>query len=238
MLAAASVYIVCSPVDRVGKTLVARLLTEFFIGEDRAVTAFDLNRNTPRLVDYVPDWAVPATLADTRGQMALFDRLVEGDGTAKVVDLGSASFERFFTIVAQIGVMEETRRRKVQVVVLFLASPDAASVKAYAALHRSLPGLVLVPVHNEALVRGSRRDILGAGRGASLPLRLPRLAPRLQALVADPAFSFAQLRAGRIASAAETYRFELDSWIKRAVLEFRELELRLLLVNLGFSRCA
>jgi hypothetical protein len=168
--------------------------------------------------------------------MALFDRLVEADGTAKVVDLGSASFERFFTVVAQIGMMEETRRRKVEVVVLFLATPDAVSVKAYAALRRWLSGFVMVPVHNEALSRGPRRDGFPAGHGASLPLRLPLLAPGLQAIVADPTFSFADFRAGRIVSAAEPYRFELDSWIRRTVVEFRELELRLLLAALGFSR--
>jgi hypothetical protein len=41
-------YIVASPRPRVGKTLLARLLIEFFYASDRALIGYDLNRASRR----------------------------------------------------------------------------------------------------------------------------------------------------------------------------------------------
>jgi hypothetical protein len=231
MSARTPVYVICSPFDRVGKTLVARLLAEFFTADDRYVEAFDLNADAPSLIDYLPGCTAAATIDDTPGQMALFDRLVTGDGAAKIVDLGHAVFERFFTVLAQVDFVSEAARRNVQIIVMFVASPEPASIKAYATLQRWLPGLTLVPIHNEALVRGPQRGRFPTG-GAGLPLRLPLLAPTLARVVGAPEFSFAEFRAGKIPAEARPYRFELESWLRRAWVEFRELELRLLLASL------
>ncbi len=46
-----------------------------------------------------PAWTAAADLGDTADQMALFDRVIVDDGIAKVVDLGHASFERFFAVM-------------------------------------------------------------------------------------------------------------------------------------------
>ena len=229
------VYVVCSPLDRVGKTLTARLFTEFFIAEDRYVEAFDLNVDQPSLFDYLPGCTRSADIADTRGQMALFDRLIRDDGAPKVIDLGHGSFEPFFRIVGQVGFVEEARHLGIQVVTLFVAHPGPASVQAYARLQRWLAGMVLVPVHNEGIVRGQNREQFPISGGASLPFRIPALAPGLQRIVNTPAFSFADLRYGRQADIEEAYRYELESWMKRIFVEFRELELRLLLETLQLS---
>ena len=47
-------YVVCSPCRGVGKTLVSRLLTEFYVLDDRPVAAFDLADEGPQLADYLP----------------------------------------------------------------------------------------------------------------------------------------------------------------------------------------
>ena len=63
-------YIVCSPRRCVGKTLIARLLTEFYVVKDRPVLAFDLADEGPQLTDYLPKVAAIADIGDIRGQMA------------------------------------------------------------------------------------------------------------------------------------------------------------------------
>ncbi|MPZ59480.1 MAG: hypothetical protein GEU91_23970 [Rhizobiales bacterium] len=229
------VFVVCSPLERVGKTLIARLLTEFLIADGRTVESFDVNSDQPSLVDYLPGCTTMATIADTRGQMALFDRLTRDDGTPKVVDLGHNAFERFFTVMAQVGLVEEAHRRRVQVVVLFVASPGPAAPRAYAAVQRWMPGLKLVPVHNEVLGRTLQRDQYPARSGASLPLHIPLLAAGLHRIVIPPAFSFSDFRAGKLRMITTSYRFEIESWMKRVFIEFRELELRLLLATLRLS---
>ena len=49
-----AIYIVCSPRQRVGKTLVARALTEFILADGRAAIAFDLNPNNTALYGFLP----------------------------------------------------------------------------------------------------------------------------------------------------------------------------------------
>ena len=44
------VYIICSPRPLVGKTLLARLLSEFLLLKDGAVSGFDINLNEPSLL--------------------------------------------------------------------------------------------------------------------------------------------------------------------------------------------
>jgi hypothetical protein len=48
------VYIICSPRPLVGKTLIARLLSEFLLLKNGAVAAFDINLKEPSLLDYLP----------------------------------------------------------------------------------------------------------------------------------------------------------------------------------------
>jgi hypothetical protein len=60
-------YVVCSPCRSVGKTLVSRLLTEFYVVNDRPVAAFDLADEGPQLTDYLPDITTIADISDTRG---------------------------------------------------------------------------------------------------------------------------------------------------------------------------
>jgi len=229
------VFIVCSPLERVGKTLLARLLAEFFIGGGYEVECFDLNAEEPSLLDYLPGCTRPARIDDTRGQMALFDELVRGDAVPKVVDLGHRAFDPFFTITAQVGMAEEAWLRHVQVVALFIASPGPAAARAYTTLRQWLPGIVLAPVYNEALGRAQSRELYPTSGGASLPLRLPVLAAGLHRIVSHPGFSFAEFRSGTLRDITNPYQEELESWIRRVFLEFRELELRLMLTTLRLS---
>ena len=92
-----SVTIIASPRPRVGKTLLARLVTDFHIHEGRAAAAFDLNDGPTALALFAPGHAAKANIADIKGQMALFDRLVADDDAAKIVDVGHEQFEEFFT---------------------------------------------------------------------------------------------------------------------------------------------
>ena len=87
-------YVICSPCRRVGKTLVSRLVAEFYVVNDRPVAAFDLADEGPQLADYLPGITTIADIGDTRGQMAFFDRLIADDVGARIVDLSHRVFKR------------------------------------------------------------------------------------------------------------------------------------------------
>src|ERR1700750_2665544 len=97
------VYISCAPRPQVGKTLLARLLSEFLLLKNGNVASFDINLKEPSLVEYLPRITETAEVIDPYGKMQLMDRLIVNDGVAKVIDLGFHAFDEFFTMVEEIG---------------------------------------------------------------------------------------------------------------------------------------
>src|SRR6202007_2451900 len=130
------VYIVCSPRPLVGKTLVARLLSEFLLLRNGTVIPFDVNLKEPSLLEYLPDITETAEVDDTFGKMALMDRVILNDGIAKVIDLGFHAFDEFFKMTEEIGFMKEAVRRGVSPGILFGADVDRTSALAYSMLEQ------------------------------------------------------------------------------------------------------
>ncbi len=227
-------FIVASPRPQVGKTFIARLLFDFLRLDGGAAVAFDLNPSGEALRDHVP--AIASDIGDTRGQMALFDRLIADDGAAKVVDVGYAAFDRFFAIAQEIRFFEALGRRSIEAMILFAADPHPASVRAYADLQQRVSGAAVVPVFNEAIVKGrALREQFPFARAAAVPLQIPELAPLLKAQIDRSSCSFADLHDRLPKAVPYGLACELRAWTRRTFLEFRELELRLLLEKLRAS---
>jgi hypothetical protein len=230
------VYIVASPRPRSGKTLLARALTEFFLTDGRPVGAFDLDTLDGTLARFLPKFTVRADIADTRGQVALFDELIVANEKPKVVDVSAHAYEPFLKVMEQIDFATQAALVSVDPVILFATNAEAPSVRAYARLRERFPGLSLVPVYNDGIVRGhSLRNDFPATSVTALPLRLPMLSPSLRAIIDAPAFSFTEFRRSQPTDMREILADELTSWLKRVYLQFREMELRLLLTNLRGS---
>ena len=225
-----SVAIIASPRPRVGKTLLARLLTDFHLQEGRSVAAFDLNAGEGMLSQFLPDHVTPSAIENLKGQMALFDRLMAEDGATKIVDLGQTSFEAFFTLASQFGFAEEARQRGIVPMVLYLMTPDRTSVEAYHSLYRRLPEAMFVPMQNEVFGFAQYRNKYAPIGSGTVIVRLPMLASGLRKYITTPPFSFAD---GRIGTALDMdVNIELQHWLRRIYREFRELNLRILLTNL------
>ena len=158
------VYIICSPRPLVGKTLIARLLSEFLLLKNGTVTAFDINLKEPSLLEYLPKITETADVIDTYGKMQLMDRLIVNDGMAKVIDLGFHAFDEFFKMTGEIGFMKEAVRRGVAPVVLFVADTDRVSARGYPMLQQQVPPHALITIDNEHVVRGELPPAMGGGR--------------------------------------------------------------------------
>jgi hypothetical protein len=214
------VYIICSPRPLVGKTLIARQLSEFLLLKNGAVAAFDINLKEPSLLEYLPDITETAEVDDTFGKMSLMDRLIVNDGIAKVIDLGFHAFDEFFKMSEEIGFMKEAARRGVAPFILFVADTDRVSARAFPMLQQQIPKTALVVVDNEHVVRGELPEAMAQERilrFAALPVFLKTYIDRLT-------FSFTGYLRGEKDSSTE-----LHQWIRRNYLSFRELELSLIL---------
>ena len=218
-MSATPVYIICSPRPLVGKTLIARMMTEFQLLKNGEVVAFDINLKEPSLLEYLPKITETADVEDTFGKMALMDRLIVNDAVAKVIDLGFHAFDEFFKMSDEIGFMKEATRRGVAPIVLFVADTDRASARGYAMLQQQIPPATLVTIDNEYVLRGELPTAMANGRTlrtAALPVFLKTYIDRLT-------FSFTDYLRNEKDSSTE-----LHQWIRNNYFGFRELELNLL----------
>jgi hypothetical protein len=226
--------LVCSQLPRTGKTLVARLCAEFNRALEAPVVPIDLGTADPSLSEFLPDSTIRASIADIRGQMALFDRLAARDGIPKVVDIGCPHASSFFKIMRDIAFAVEAQDRAISTSILFIAASDDASIKMYAGLREQFPSFTLVPVYNEIVAYG--RDIRRAfvRRTVGLPaLQIPRLPLPLQTIVDTPPFSFAEFRRQMSPDlTTDDLNVEFDVWLRRIFRQLRELELSILINGL------
>jgi len=214
------VFIICSPRPLVGKTLIARLLTEFLLLKHGTVTAFDINLKEPSLLEFLPKVTETADVIDTFGKMQLMDRLIVNDGVGKVIDLGFHAFDEFFKMTGEIGFMKEAARRGVSPIILFVADTDRASARAFPVLQQQIPPNALVTIDNEHIVRGELPPAFARGR----VLRIAALPVFLKTYIDRLTFSFTgYLRNEKDSST------ELHQWIRENYFRFRELELNLML---------
>ena len=188
-----SITIVTSPRPKVGKTLLARLLTDFHRNQGRAIAAFDVNPGDATLVQFLPEVTKVADVSDVKGEMALFDRLI-----------------------------------------VFVVGPDRTSAEAFRGLRSRLPQVTLVPLYNEALDEPQHRENYSVWAGGAM-VRLPTLAPGLRRYIEKPPFSFIEQRLANARQIPLDARLELQRWLRKINLEFRELDLRILLADLQFS---
>jgi hypothetical protein len=214
------VYIICSPRPLVGKTLVARLLSELLLLKDGKVAAFDINLKEPSLLEFLPRVTETAEVGDTFGKMALMDRLIVNDAVAKVIDLGFHAFDEFFKMSDEIGFMKEAARRGVSPIILFVADTDRTSAHGYAMLQQQIAPTALVTIDNEYVLRGELPEAMAHSR----VLRIAALPVFLKTYIDRLTFSFTDyLRNERDSST------ELHQWVRKNYFSFRELELDLML---------
>jgi|SRR5579859_4067001 len=217
---ATPVYIICSPRPQVGKTLIARLLSEFLLLKNGGVNAFDINLKEPSLLDYLPNLTETADVIDTYGKMQLMDRVIVDDGLSKVIDLGFHAFDEFFKMSEEIGFLKEAARRNVAPIILFVADTDRTSSRAHEMLRQQIPPQNLITVDNEFVVRGELPVSMSRGR----VLRVAALPTFLKTYIDRLSFSFTgYLRQEKDSST------ELHQWIRRNYFMFREMELNMIL---------
>jgi hypothetical protein len=228
------VCIVASPRPRTGRTMLARALIEFYRINGGPAQAFDLDAMDAALTQFLPDCTARADIGETQSQVALFDQLIVADEIPKVVDVSAHTYEAFFNVMADIDFAGEARRQGIEPVILFAASSDPLSIKAYARLRARFRGIPTAPIYNDAIMRRHNlRSEFPATSAVALPIQVPVLSPTLRALVDAKPFSFNEFR--RRPHTQELLVAELNSWLKRVHLQFRELELRLLLAGLRGS---
>lgn len=236
MSRATQVILVCSARPRIGKTLLARLFVEYCRADSQPVAAYTINPIDVALGDFLPDVVNTVSLAETSGQMALFDRLVMDDATTKIVDIGHQALDKFFTLAYDIEFAAEARGRGIDVIVAYIAEPSDLSVRTYGALKARFPEFAFVPVFSDSVARGIEfRSMFAARPGGTQPLLVPKMSPQVHAIADRHPFSFIEFLRRPPSNLPRTLLDEVDGFFKRFNRQWREIELSLLLNRLRVS---
>jgi len=140
--------IVCSNRGRNGKSLVARLYTDYLLLTGQNPVVFDADTPHGHLRRFFPERSELIDIVRTDRQVAMFDRIMAEPWRDYVVDLPARDLVRFFDIIEEIDLISEARRVAMPVVVLFVVEPAMDAIIAARDLMRSAPVDCFVPVQN------------------------------------------------------------------------------------------
>jgi hypothetical protein len=206
MLDRSLALIVASPRPKVGKTLLARLIADYFRGLGQRPVLFDTDSYEPKLASFFPTKAKVIDLDKVPGQMALFDRLSLPSAETRVVDLTHRHFEKFFELMRAMDFASEAKGHDVVPAILYIAGPDAETYERGLRLMREFPEYAFVLVENlflgEVEVTTRVGEAYQTFQDHEPHMVMPPLEPFFAGMVDNTTLSLAEFQRERPASVA------------------------------------
>ncbi len=220
-------FICCAPHGRVGVSTTARLLSDYFLVSRRDFLGFDTDPHEPDYAQRFPSRAQNVDIGSTQGQIAMIDRLLVADGEAKIVDLWSRSYDRFFALVQEIGFVEEARLRGIEPVLLFHADASEASAAAAYRLAGALPSVETLLTYNEGAAGfGAQTQEILALHPPHRRLRVAGLDPMVARALQPIDLSLSFFLMDPPTDMSLVVRAGLKSWLTPIFSQFRAFEMR------------
>jgi hypothetical protein len=221
------VFIVCSPAGRVGKSMIARLLSDYFLASKRSFLGFDTDPHEPVFATRFPQHVIVSDLSVVQGQMALFDPLLVNDEVPKIIDLWHRSMDSFFSLVDQTDFIAEAISAGVEPVIFYIADASTRSLEAAVRLSDRYPDQQMVTVENAGPAPLSRGQL--ARYPANRIFKVGVLDPVLRHAIESPNFSLSSFLLSPPPSMSIVVRSGLREWLMRVFSQLRSFELRLTL---------
>ena len=140
--------IVASLHARTGKTLLARVLAEYFILSGVRPMLFDTDTAECQLCASFPHETLVVDPNEVPDQMSLFDTLALTTPEARVVDVTHQSFRKVFKVMQDIDFIAEARARNVEPVIFYIADRQPDSYAEALQLRGRFAGCPFVAVDN------------------------------------------------------------------------------------------
>lgn len=221
-----TVYIVCSDRGRNGKTLLARVLVDHLLLEERDPFCFDLSHPEGALRAYFPGRTALIDLSSEDSRRKLFDIVLGRTGRDYVIDVPGAHLARFCELAGEADLAGAAREKGFRDCVLYIVDREAASLKTAVAVEDMLQPDLLVPVVNRHV-------------GSCLPdgvpgpvVTLEKIEGELQAIVANRRFSLRSFLLGDDSSVPARLRAQLKNFLHSAQAGLRNLDPALSLQSL------
>jgi hypothetical protein len=211
-----TLYIVCSDTHRNGKTTLSRLLADYLLLDGRDPFLIDTDAPDGPLRNFFPGRTALADFATTRGQMKLFDTILQSPGRDYVVDLPERHTESFFAKEKVLGFFSEAHKAGFRIFVFFVVDNTYTSLNE-AKLLREHKGIDLfVPVRN--MLVGSTWN------NEDACLTLPAMSPQLAQATLNRRFSFRNFVQGDLQGLPEALSMELQNFLYESLNNLNNLE--------------
>jgi hypothetical protein len=155
--------------------------------------------------------------------MRLFEGLL-ACGMASVIDVSHREFERFFTVVDEIGFFEEARRRAIEPLIIFIIDADPRSARAYAKLRDRFAEASLLPVCNRISLEALSDNRPRSADDLPPALEIPLLDFALQAMIDQAAFSFCEFWRSPPPERPMAMNEALRAWLEDVLWQLRIVE--------------
>jgi len=188
------VVIVASLHARTGKTLLARVLADYFLLSGHRPLIFDTDAVERTLRTCFPYDAIVVDLNHVRDQMTLFDTAAAPTAEARVIDVTHQYFRKFFNVMRDTEFVTEARMSGIRPVIFYIVDRHRDSFEAGRELRDRFEDCAFVVVENGLLGRGNNHTRQSDGYRAleahHLHLTMSALDPVFVSAIEDPHLSF------------------------------------------------
>ncbi len=188
--------IVASTRARTGKTLLARLIGDHFLLNDRRIDIFDTDAIEKSLTACFTGKSVVIDLDRTVDQMKLFDTLAAPMPESQVIDLTHRSFQKFFKLMRDSDYVAEARARGIEPVIFYIPDRDEETYEQGRMIRNFFRDAAFVLTENtflgEIQKEARRSESYLAFRTHQPKMTVPQLDPFFTGVVMDPNFSLSE----------------------------------------------
>jgi hypothetical protein len=235
--------IVASLHARTGKTLLARVLGDYFALSGRPPLVFDTDITEQTLRASFPFDTIVVDLTETRDQMTLFDTLARRSPEARVVDVSHHALRKFFKVMFESQFAAEAHLRSVEPIIFYIADRGADAYEEARHLRARFDDCAFVLVDNAMTGKVKEKTRRSAAyqemQEHDLRMALPLFDSALaDALDDDPALSLGEIVSQPLSRSHQSMpgelafdqRAALRNWVMQAFRDIhrltREIELR------------
>jgi hypothetical protein len=228
--------IVTSLHARTGKTLLARVLGDYFALSGRPPLVFDTDVTEQTLRAAFPYDTVVVDLAETRDQMTLFDTLARRAPEARVVDVSHHALRKFFKVMFESQFAAEAHVRNVEPIIFYIADRGADAYEEARHLRERFDDCAFVLVDNAHIGRAKETTQRSAAyqemQQHDLRMTLPRLDPALADALEESALSLGDIVTKPLSRSEEGHvpgdlpfeeRALLRGWVMQAFRDIHRL---------------
>lgn len=226
MASQTTIYIIASDRHRNGKTLLARVLVDSLLLQDRDPFVIDAGFPEGTLRAAFPGRTALVDFAQVQGQMKLFDTILASPGRDYVIDLPAPQCDNFFATARKLGFFEEAARCGFQVIILFIVDKDRASLTTAYDLRDANRPAELVAVRNSFVGSALIHD------PALVTIDLPTLDRDALNLLEDKRFSIRAFMLGEATGIPLALRPLIRNFCQSVIDSLRDIQSALTLLKL------